>query len=136
MTDDNNNGETFLEFLKELNLNIEKANLGKYVLILDNCSIHKTPEVLNFFINNKINVMFTPPYMSTFTPIELAFRAIKRITYSRIYKIIEEMVKDIEEFLGLEKTKNTLLYNFGETLTEYINYLNINKDINFNSIEV
>ena len=132
----NNNSANFIKFLEELKINVEKQKIKKYVIVLDNCSIHKTDNVIQFFKDNKINVLFTPPYRSTFTPIELAFRSIKKITYSKLYDKIEEAITDIDEFLTNEKVKNTLLYNFKETINEFILYYNRNKDINLNNLKI
>lgn len=136
MFEENNNSNNFIKFLEELKSEIEKKKIEKYVLILDNCTIHKTQNIINFFVNNKINALFTPAYQSTFTPIELAFRAIKKITYSKIYIKIDDVINEIDGILKDEKIKKTLLYNYKETLSEYLSYIDINNNINLNNLNI
>lgn len=133
---DNNNSDNFIKFLEELKNKVDSKKIQKYIFILDNCRIHKSDDVIKFFDNNKINIMFTPPYQSTFTPIELAFRAIKKLTYSKLYSKIEDTIKDIDEFLLNKKIRNTLLYNYKETIEEYISYYDLNKHFNLNNLEI
>ena len=78
MFDENINSNNFIKILEKIKEKISQKNNKKYVLIMDNCSSHKTDDVIRYLNENKINALFTPPYQSTFTPIELAFRAIKK----------------------------------------------------------
>ena len=133
ITQENTNTNTFLEFLKELKLKIDTDIEKKYVIICDNCSSHKSEDIINFFNDNKINVIFTPPYQSVFTPIELAFRAIKNITYKKLYSEINDVTKDIIFLFNSEGIKNTLLYNYKETLNQYISFFEKNKNENLNN---
>lgn len=132
--DDNTNSNIILDVLEKIKIKIREKNEKKYVLILDNCSSHKSEEVIKYLNNNKINTIFTPPYQSTFTPIELAFRAIKKINYLKIYNDVKELLNDVELFLNDEKTKKTLLYNYKETINQYISYIDLNNNINLNNL--
>ena len=78
---------------------------------MDNCTSHKTNEIIEFFLNEKINIIYTPPYQSIFNPIELAFRALKRKIYSKIYSDIEELMSDEKDFFKSKELKRTLLLN-------------------------
>ena len=133
ITSENTNTNNFLEFIKEIKIKIDSNNEKKYVIICDNCSSHKSEEIINFFNENKLRVIFTPPYMSIFTPIELAFRAIKNITYKKMYSKIDEVIKDITNFLTAEEIKKTLLYNYKETLGHYISFMEKYRNENLNS---
>ena len=134
--DDNINSNIFIEILEKLNDKIERNDNKKIVLILDNCTTHKTDEVIKFLYEKNINTIFTPPYQSTFTAIELAFRAIKKIIYSKLYNEIGELIKDVENILTGESIKETLLLNFRETINQYISFLDLNNDFNLNNIEI
>lgn len=122
ITDENTNSDTFIKFLENLKLKIEEKKEKKFALILDNCKAHKTNDIIEYLKNKKISAIFTPPYLSTFTPIELAFRALKRITYSKLYDNIDEIVKDIYKFLNNESTKQTLVLNYKETIQHYLSF--------------
>ena len=105
ITDENTNSSTFLLFLEKLKLKINDKKGKKNILMIDNCKAHKTQNLIEFFKKNKINFLFTQPYRSTFTPIELAFRSLKRLTYSRLYNDINEVIKDIKMFKKMKIKK-------------------------------
>lgn len=47
------------------------------IVVLDNCSIHHVPEVVEEFRKAGIMVLFLPPYSPDYMPIELCFSYIK-----------------------------------------------------------
>ena len=132
---DSTNSEVFLEYMKNLKKVLDEKSIKQYVLLLDNLSSHKSPLLIKFFSENKINVIFCSPRMSSFNCIELAFRAIKNILYKKLFFSIEEMEKQIIEIINDPKFKKTLLYNYCETLYQYINFIEANKNFDFNKIE-
>lgn len=103
----------FIDFLKEVFNNIMKDRSNKYFIILDNLPAHKTQDVFKFLKDKQICTVFNAPYKSIFNAVELSFRAVKKITYSNIYNTMEEVEKDIINFLENENFKNTLLYCYG-----------------------
>ena len=50
---------------------------SKSIAILDNCSIHHVPEVVQLFEDAGILVIFLPPYSPDYNPIEETFSYIK-----------------------------------------------------------
>lgn len=133
ITEQNTTSNLFLKFLEDLKIKLDKKDIKKYVLICDNCTSHKTDNIIEFLNNNKLCTIFTPPYQSTFTPIELAFRALKNITYKKIYLNLEDVVNDIKNFLENTSIKDTLLYNYKETIQQYISYSELNNQENLNN---
>lgn len=71
--------------------------------------------------------------MSVFNSIELAFRHIKRILYMNLFQNIEELTLKVESILKEEKFSNTLLFNFAETIEEYIRFIEKYNSINLNN---
>lgn len=71
------NSSSFLRHMAQL---IPKLPNGK-ILVMDNCRIHKTFEVIMFFEFCKerynIEVKFLPPYSPDYNPIELLFNVVK-----------------------------------------------------------
>ena len=124
-----------MEFLNELYFELKKDENKKFVIILDNLRVHKTKNIISYCIEKKINLVFNVPYQSVFNSIELCFRAIKRNTYLKIYKNIDETKKDIENIINSNNFKDTLLFNYKETLQEYLffgdnhKYDNMNNDL-------
>lgn len=49
----------------------------KSIVILDNCSIHRVPEIITLFASVGIVVLFLPPYSPDYNPIEEAFSFVK-----------------------------------------------------------
>lgn len=129
---ENTSSEKFLEFMKELNKKLYNIKYGKYVLVLDSLSSHKTNDLIEYYSNNRINVIFNSPYISVFNSIELAFRSIKRKIYVSLFDSLESIESRIINIITSEEFKKTLKYNFAETLNEYIKYYEKIKNINFN----
>lgn len=70
------NSESFCRFLGE----VREVNGNKAVLmILDNCRIHKTPEVLQTAETIDIHLCFLPPYSPQLNPIEIIWKTMKRV---------------------------------------------------------
>lgn len=134
--ENNTNSENYLNFLKELNQKLERESGKKFAIVLDNLKVHKTKEVISFCVEKKINLIFNVPYQSVFNAIELCFRSIKKVTYSTIYDSINDLKRDIENLIYKEKFNNTLIYNFKETLNEYLCYEDNYKYYNFNNFEI
>ena len=135
MNPENTNEKRYMEFLNELYIELKKDENKKFVIILDNLRVHKTKNIISYCIEKKINLVFNVPYQSVFNSIELCFRAIKRNTYLQIYKNIDETKKDIENIINSNNFKDTLLFNYKETLQEYLffgenhKYDNMNNDL-------
>ena len=55
----NTDKTTFLDFMKELIKILNDKKIRPYVIILDNLSCHKTKELLDYYYENKIIVIFT-----------------------------------------------------------------------------
>ena len=132
---DSTNENNFLEYMKELINVIKEKKIFPYVLILDNYSAHKTKQLYEFYIENKVNVVFNAPYASNFNAIEYSFRELKRILYSRIYKAENELIDDVKNILNSEWIKNKIYLNIFEAFKNYLMFYNEEKEINFNSFD-
>ena len=132
---ENTNGSVFFNFIINLKKKLDCMKINKFVLIMDNCSSHKTEEVLKYFESNKINVLFTPAYMSIFNPIELIFRGIKKMTYNKLYNTFDEVENDVLNYLKNDRVEKTLLYNYKESLEQFLFYTKSNINQNLNSFE-
>lgn len=74
------NSDVFLDFIRgSLIPNMQQFDgvSGRSIVILDNCSIHHVPEVLEHFREAGIVVVFLPPYSPDLSPIEELFSCIK-----------------------------------------------------------
>ena len=60
------------------------------------------------------------------------FRSIKQIIYSNVYDSIEKINSDVCNYLEGEGIKKTLLYNYNETINQYIYFNEQNKNFNLN----
>ena len=135
LTQENTNSEIFLEFMKELIKKLKLDQNNKYILIMDNLSSHKKGNVIKFFVDEKLNVLFNAPYNSVFNSVELTFRSIKKRTYSKLYQSLEEVKKDIINYLESVEISQTIKKNFNETLIKYIAYSERNKYVNLNNFD-
>lgn len=94
--------ETFTGFLED----VRKANGDKPVLmILDNCRIHKTEEVLSLARKRDIFLCFLPPYSPQLNPIEIMWKTIKR-RMSRVNPTARHQIESvISETFEIETSK-------------------------------
>ena len=92
------NKEKFIELLKSDIIGLFK-NTSKY-LILDNLSVHKSPEVIALLQEHKINYLYLPPYSPDFNPIELAWSKLK--TFIREISPRSVFSLDFTIFAGLQ----------------------------------
>ena len=136
ITEENTTAKVFLEFLNGLLEVLCQEKSERYLIILDNHSSHKKEEVIEFLKEKKIPVVFNAPYMSAFNAIELAFRAIKKIAYSNLYNSIDDVCRDAITLLNGEKFKNTLLYNYKETIGQYILFIDSHMEKNLNNLNL
>ena len=129
-----NTDETiFLNFMKRLNQEIIKIKLTPCVIIMDNLSCHKTSKLIDFYIQNKINILFNIPYLSSFNAIELSFRNIKKFLYTKYFSSIEEVESQVKLYLNNEKMTNGIKENYKETLIKYKIFNHDYCNLNFNS---
>lgn len=136
ITKKNTNENNFLEFMKEFEETLAKNINYKFVVIMDNLSSHRTKNLLNFYNEKKINVIFNAPYMSNFNAVEFAFRSIKFRLYNNLYESIDDTIKDVEKILTDKNFGNILLHNYIETIRAYLDFYELNKDKNLNNLEI
>lgn len=129
----NINSKIFKEFIIEMIQKIEENERKKYVIFFDNARIHKSKELLNYYKENSMKVVCNVPYESSFNMVELSFRFIKNNIYKKIYNNIEEITADVVSMLESEQFKKSLLFQYKETLEQYIYYHNKYISVNLNS---
>ncbi len=124
--------ESFLNYMNNLVNKIKENHKENYVIIMDNLSVHKTSKLMEFYKNNKVNVLFNCPYLSEWNCIELAFRALKKQYYKKIFPSVEELKVYVIDILNSDNYAKTLSLNFCETLREYKKFIIENKNTNLN----
>ena len=69
------NGNLFVTYLQEC---MDQGFFTRiHYIIMDNCRIHKTRDVQNFFHDNNLNFMYLPPYSPHLNPIKEIFSLVK-----------------------------------------------------------
>ena len=71
----------FLEFVRAMEMWLENAvsvELSKVVVLLDNCSTHRSRLCLEHLKNSPVTYMFFPQYRTQLAPIELVFSIFKQ----------------------------------------------------------
>lgn len=61
------------------------------VVVMDNLSLHKRPEVLDYLKQRQCRVVFVPPYSPDTNPIEMAFSKIKHYVRKAFAQSIQEL---------------------------------------------
>ena len=133
INDDSTNEERFFLFMQKLEEIILEKKLTPYVIVLDNLSCHKTKKLIELYSSKKMNILFNTPYLSSFNSIELCFRNIKRLLYTKIYNSIEELIDEVKKYLKEKNFIDGLKSNFSQTLEKYLlfhdNYSSLNLNI-------
>lgn len=132
----NTNEQIFLGFMEEVYTILSKRNGQKFVILMDNLSVHRTKKLMEFYKDKKLNIIFNCVYRSNFNVIELAFRIIKFTLYNKLYENMESTIEDVKSILDDPKIKNALLHNFKETINQYINFFEKNEYLNLNNLNV
>ena len=118
--------------MEKLIQKIKEKKIKRYVIILDNYSSHKTEDLMKFYSENKVNILFNTPYLLKFNSVELAFRNLKRNLYTKCFKNINEIKNQVELILKSENFKNGIRGNYAQTLKEYLSFHEREKDLNIN----
>ena len=101
--EENINEEIFLNFIKGLKAKLDEMVYLPYVIRTANHSSHKTPCLLKYYSENKINVLYNLPYLSVFNSFELAFLYIKGVLYKNLFSTIEELNSKSRKFIKRTK---------------------------------
>lgn len=87
-----NNCDSFIMFMKKLIVKLEKINQlsisgenKKFIVVLDNCKIHKAKSLINWIKNKNVNLLYLPPYRPEINSSEYLFRRLKKEFYRRIF---------------------------------------------------
>ena len=116
INDENTNEQIFLDFMVNLKNILKSLNINNnFVIILDNLSCHKTALLNNYYLKEKINVLFNSPYQSQFNCIELFFRLIKQKLYQKIFSSTDDAIEEIKDIINDNNLKYSLKRNFRET---------------------
>lgn len=67
------NGARFSMFMEKLFSNLYAKDMSNMKIIVDNCAIHKTKDIITLVTNNGHELLFLPPYSPFLNPIEEAF---------------------------------------------------------------
>ena len=79
-TEGTGNSKKFIHFLSKVlkeRKKLSSQEISKFVIIMDNASIHKTHEVSKFILDSKIRAVTIPPYEPSLNPVEKFILALK-----------------------------------------------------------
>ena len=120
INEQNTTSNIFLNFMKKINEIIKLDQNKKYLIIMDNFTGHKTADLLKYYNDEKMNILFNVQYCSYFNCIELCFRSLKKYLNNKSYDNQDKIINDIKDFLSKDELKKTLLKNYKETLQQYL----------------
>jgi transposase len=89
--------EDFKIFLEKLRLKYESEIT--LVAISDNAKIHKAQIIKEYCSQNKIILVYLPPYSPQLNPIETLWRLLKKKLASRVFKTIQDLDISSENIL-------------------------------------
>ena len=110
-----------IKFLSEIKKTIPDDLYKRILFIFDNGKFHTSLKTEKYLRENKFYILTIVPYMSQFDSIEFTFRNIKNILYKKIFSSIEEIKEIVKEIIESNELKNSLKFQFIETLLCYLN---------------
>ena len=87
----------YIEILKNCKFDINNLHLNDILLLWDNDSKHKSEMCLDYYIENKIQLLEWPAYSSDLNLIEGVWVNIKYKLGGSVYKKIQSLKSDIKE---------------------------------------
>ena len=119
-----NKSDSFLNYFTNLLKNIPKEEIKNYFFIMDNCSIHLTKKLIDYYKKNNLKIITIVPYFSELNSVEISFRFLKQKLIKKIYNNVDSMISDVKNLIESEEFVQVLPKLFLETLNKYIIYLN------------
>ena len=132
INDGTNNQESFYSFMVKLIEKINKEELNNYLIIMDNCSIHLSKKLKDFYSEKKLKILTIVPYLSEFNAIELFFNYIKQKIYKKVFNSFNKLITFIEGIINGDNITEILPKIFIRTIDKYKEFLNNNKNIDLN----
>ena len=98
------NSSMFIEFLSKLKLFVERKGstyIENCLIILDNASIHRSQQSIQYLQSNGFNVAYIHAYTPEFSPIEKYFSRLKHIVMKRSKaKILNWQSNEAQNLIG------------------------------------
>lgn len=128
-----NRSSDFYEFMQNLIEKINKEDLSNYLIVMDNCSIHLTKKLKDFYSLNKLKILTIVPYFSQLNSVEVFFNYLKQKLYKKVFRNFTKLISFIENSLNDEEIGEILNKIFIKTIKLYKEYIINNRDTNLNN---
>ena len=129
-----NNSSDFIEFMENLVEILKIDEIQNYLIVMDNCSIHLTKELLDFYKVKKLKILTIIPYFSQLNSVELMFNFIKQKLYKKVFSSFNKLIPFVEEILKDEQIGSILNKIFIKTIGVYRKFLENNNNINLSKV--
>jgi transposase len=129
-----NDNIKFLDFMKDLIKVLEERDINNPLIIMDNCSIHLTKDLIDFYKENKLKILTIVPYASELNAIEIFFNYIKQKIYKKTFGSLEKLIEFVEKILKEDGLNIIIQKIFKKTTNIYLQYIDNNNGINLNEL--
>ena len=103
------NSDAFIDFLKHA-----YKEYGKFYLIVDNASCHKSKKVKQFLeeMDDKIILDYLPPYTPELNPIEIQWRVMKKALGNQVFESADAMKDALENMFRAKEFPVVKTYKY------------------------
>lgn len=128
-----NDSNSFLSFMEKLTEKMNEEEMKNSLIIMDNCSIHLTTKLREFYSNKKLKILTIVPYLSQFNAIEFFFNFIKQKLYKKVFNSFKNLIPFVEDIINNTNTEKILSKIYVKTINIYKEFINKNMSHDLNS---
>lgn len=128
-----NNSNTFYDFMEALIKKTDEKKLKNSIIVMDNCTIHLTKKLREFYNSKKLKVLTIVPYLSQFNGIEFYFNFIKQKLYKKVFNSFNKIIPFVKDIINDINTEEVLSKIFVKTIRIYKEFVCENKSLDLNN---
>ena len=119
--------------MEKLTEKMNEEEMKNSLIIMDNCSIHLTTKLREFYSNKKLKILTIVPYLSQFNAIEFFFNFIKQKLNKKVFNSFKNLIPFVEDIINNTNTEKILSKIYVKTINIYKEFINMKMSHDLNS---